>query len=247
MSKILCVIPARYSSSRFPGKPLANILKKPMIQWVYERVSNVEKIDKVIVATDDKRIYDCVNEFGGEAILTGAHNCGTNRIAEAVKRIDEDFDIILNIQGDEPMIKKEMIEDLISTFEDTNVYMATLKKEINSIKDINNPNIAKLITDKNDDAIYFSRSTIPYNRDGVDVKYCKHIGVYGYKKSFLLKIANMEQTNLEISEQLEQLRVIENGFKIRVKETKYESIGVDLPEHIKKVEENLLKEVESNE
>ncbi|MCI9259584.1 MAG: 3-deoxy-manno-octulosonate cytidylyltransferase [Romboutsia sp.] len=243
MKKVVAVIPARYASSRFPGKPLAKIHDKPMIQWVYERVKGVEGITDVYVATDDERIFDTVECFGGKVIMTSKdHKSGTDRISEAISKIDDDIDIVLNIQGDEPMIKKEMISQLISAFDDESVNMATLKKRLYDEDDINNPNIAKVITDVNNDATYFSRSTIPYNRDGKDdIKYFKHIGVYGYKKDFLMKFSNLKKSNLEELEQLEQLRVIENGYKIRVIETEYESIGVDLPEHIDKVESLLLK------
>lgn len=242
MKRVVAVIPARYASSRFPGKPLAKIHDKPMIQWVYERVKGVDGINDVYVATDDERIFDTVECFGGKVIMTSKdHKSGTDRISEAISKIDDDIDIVLNIQGDEPMIKKEMISQLISAFEDESVNMATLKKRLYDEDDINNPNIAKVITDVNNDAIYFSRSTIPYNRDGHnDIKYFKHIGVYGYKKDFLYKFANLKKSILEKLEQLEQLRVIENGYKIRVVETKHESIGVDLPEHIEKVESLLL-------
>lgn len=239
--KIISIIPARYQSSRFPGKPLALILGKPMIQWVYEKVSAINQISDVYIATDDMRIYDAVTAFGGKAIMTGACACGSERVYQAGKEID--CDIVLNIQGDEPMIKTEMIEDLLSAFNDPNVQMATLKKEITSKSDIENPNIAKLITDSSQNAIYFSRSTIPYNRDGRnDVKYYKHIGVYGYTKDFLEKFVELPQSPLEEAEQLEQLRAIENGYKIRVVETKYQSIGVDLPEHIALVEEEMKNE-----
>lgn len=243
MKKVVAVIPARYASSRFPGKPLAKIHDKPMIQWVYERVKGVEGITDVYVATDDERIFDTVECFGGKVIMTSKdHKSGTDRISEAISKIDDDIDIVLNIQGDEPMIKKEMISQLISAFDDESVNMATLKKRLYDEDDINNPNIAKVITDVNNDAIYFSRSTIPYNRDGKDdIKYFKHIGVYGYKKDFLMKFSNLKKSNLEELEQLEQLRVIENGYKIRVIETEYESIGVDLLEHIDKVESLLIK------
>lgn len=238
MKKVVAVIPARYASSRFPGKPLAKIHDKPMIQWVYERVKGVEGINDVYVATDDERIFDTVECFGGKVIMTSKdHKSGTDRISETISKIDDDIDIVLNIQGDEPMIKKEMISQLISAFDDESVNMATLKKRLYDEDDINNPNIAKVITDVNNDATYFSRSTIPYNRDGKDdIKYFKHIGVYGYKKDFLMKFSNLKKSNLEELEQLEQLRVIENGYKIRVIETEYDSIGVDLPEHIEKVE-----------
>lgn len=238
--KIIAVIPARYESSRFPGKPLANICGKPMICWVYEAVKKVEEISGVYVATDDERIYKTVEDFGGKAVMTGKCSCGTERIAEACRDID--CDVVLNIQGDEPMIQRGMILDLISAFRDSSVEMATLKKRITTEGEINNPNIAKVITDVNNDAIYFSRSSIPYNRDGREgVKYYKHIGVYGYTKHFLECFAAWERSSLEQAEELEQLRVIENGYKIRVVETEYQSIGVDLPEHIALVEQELKK------
>lgn len=242
MRKIIAIIPARYSSSRFPGKPLALIKNKPMIQWVYEAVSKIKEIEEVYVATDDERIAECVKGFEGEYILTSnKHKSGSDRLAECVGKLDlKDDDIVLNIQGDEPMIKEEMIKTLISAFDDGEVYMATLKKQIYEDNEINNPNIAKVITDVNNYAIYFSRSTIPFNRDGIDgIKYYKHIGVYGYTKEFLQKFTKLENRNLEQAEQLEQLRAIENGYKIKVLETKHQSIGVDLPEHISIIENEM--------
>lgn len=245
-NKIIAIIPARYQSSRFPGKPLAVISGKPMIQRVYEQVSGVPEIAEVYVATDDRRIYDAVESFGGRVVMTGECACGSDRVYQACKDIEAD--IVLNIQGDEPMIKTQMIQDLIGAFNDPEVQMATLKKEIISESDINNPNIAKVITDINNDAIYFSRSTIPYNRDGGEtVKYYKHIGVYGYTKRFLKTFVELPQSSLEKSEQLEQLRAIENGCKIRVIETQYQSIGVDLPEHIAIVEAEMEKEAGGRE
>lgn len=239
--KVIAIIPSRYASSRFPGKPLADILGKPMIQWVYEKVSSVPEISEVYVATDDERIFDTVTKFGGKAIMTGECSCGSDRVYQACEKISAD--IVLNIQGDEPSIKTEMIRDLISAFNDSDVQMATLKKEITPDEDVNNQNMVKVITDVNDNALYFSRSAIPYNRDGIDgVKYYKHIGVYGYTKEFLKKFVNMPQSSFEKTESLEQLRAIENGYKIRVIETKYQSIGVDLPEHIALVEEELKQE-----
>ena len=242
MKNIIAVIPARYESSRFPGKPLAMINNKPMIQWVYEKVKKVDEIKDVYVATDDDRIVNAVMNFGGKVIMTSKnHKSGSDRLNEAINKIADDIDIVLNIQGDEPMIKIEMIKTLISAFNDESVYMATLKKKLYSENDINNPNIAKVITDIYDNAIYFSRSTIPFNRDNIgSIGYFKHIGVYGYTKEFLVKFASLDQGNLEVIEQLEQLRAIENGYKIRVIETEHDSIGVDLPEHISKVE-NLIK------
>lgn len=240
--KIITVIPARYQSSRFPGKPLALILGKPMIQWVYEKVKMVPEISEVYVATDDQRIYDAVKKFGGNVIMTGECACGSERVYQACEEIEAD--IVLNIQGDEPMIKIEMIHDLISAFNDSDVQMATLKKEITVKEEIENPNIAKIITDSENNAIYFSRSTIPFNRDRAeDVKYYKHIGVYGYTKEFLKKFVSLPQSSLEIAEQLEQLRAIQNGYKIHVVETQYQSIGVDLLEHISIVENAMKQEI----
>ena len=243
MNKIVAVIPARYGSSRFPGKPLALICGKPMIQWVYECVKSVNEIDEVFVATDDKRIWKTVNAFGGYAIMTGECTCGTDRVYEASK--DFDADIVLNIQGDEPLIKSEMIRDLIHTFDDPSVVMATLKKEMLS-EDVNDPNIVKVITNINGDAVYFSRSAIPYNRAGREaVKYYKHIGIYGYTKEFLSKFVALPQSELELTEKLEQLRTLEHGFKIRVAETKYQSIAVDLPEHIRLIEDEIRRNEKS--
>lgn len=242
MMKIIGIIPARYESSRFPGKPLARILDKPMIQWVYERVSKVQHLSDVYVATDDMRIFDTVVAFGGKAIMTGSCSCGTDRVYAACKNLE--CDAVVNIQGDEPMIQVKMIEQLIDAFSDFNVSMVTLKKRIDKAEDIENPNIAKVITDCNNDAIVFSRSVVPYNRDNQkQVLYYKHIGIYAYRKQFLEKFVRLKKSYLEEMEQLEQMRVIENGYKIRVVETEYQSIGVDLPEHIYKVEKELRKEL----
>lgn len=240
MKKTIAVIPARYQSTRFPGKPLAMIAGKTMIERVYNRVREVPGISEVFVATDDSRIFDVVIAFGGKAVMTGECSCGTERVYEAVKNIA--CDIVINVQGDEPLIQGEMIQDIISSFEDDKVCMATLKKKLIAQEDIANPNIVKVVTDKYDNAIYFSRCPIPYNRDGVEPTYYKHIGLYGYTKAFLAEYVRMPRTLLEKCENLEQLRVLENGFDIRVKETLYESIGVDLPEHIEQVERALRNE-----
>lgn len=239
--KIIAVIPARYQSSRFPGKPLAVICGKPMIQYVYETVSNIEAISDTYVATDDERIYNAVSNFGGKVVMTGKCACGSERVAQACRDIE--CNVVLNIQGDEPMIRPEMICDLISAFDDPSVNMATLKKRITSREDIENPNIVKLITDVRNNAIFFSRSTIPYNRDNLEtVKYYKHIGIYGYKKDFLMKFEQLPRSPLECAEELEQLRALENGYSIRVVETEYQSIGVDLPDHIALVEREMKHE-----
>ena len=242
--KTIAIIPSRYGSTRFPGKPLALIKGKPMIQWVVENVKKTEKVNDVYVATDDKRIFDCVNGFGGKALMTSdKHTCGTDRLAECAEILKlHDEDIILNIQGDEPTFRKEMVEDLISVFDDEDVYFGTLKVEIRNDEELNNPNCVKVINDLKGDAIYFSRFTIPYVRDEKNkdiVKHYKHIGAYGYKKWFLMKYSKMEKSGLEVSESLEQLRAIENGYKIRVKETKYETVGVDTPDQIYLAEEFL--------
>lgn len=189
-----------------------------------------------------------VERFGGKAIMTSSvHTCGTDRLSECVSylSLDED-DIVLNIQGDEPLIREEMVMDLLDTFDSNSVCMGTLKKKIEKESEINNPNVVKVITDLNNDAIYFSRYPIPYERDGKSRLHYKHIGVYGYRKWFLLKVSSLPKTDLEICESLEQLRVIENGYKIRVKETKWQSIGIDTPEQIHLVEQ-LLAEGERDE
>lgn len=241
MKRIVAIIPARYHSSRFPGKSLAEIAGKSMIQRVYEQVKQVNDIDEIIVATDDERIYSAVLRFNGNAVMSGECSCGTERVYEAVK--DYPYDIVINIQGDEPLIKPEMINELITVFEDNNVEMATLCKEITEKADIDNPNIVKVVRNKDDDALYFSRHPIPFNRDKRnDIKYFKHIGIYGYKKSFLKKYIQTEKTLLETAENLEQLRVLENGYKIKVKETRYDCIGVDVPEDILKIEKEIRKQ-----
>lgn len=238
MKNIVAVIPARYQSSRFPGKPLAMIAGKPMIQRVYEQVKQAVGIDEVVVATDDERIYNTVRQFNGKAVMTGECSCGTERVYEATK--DNICNIVINVQGDEPLIKPKMIEELVSVFANNDVVMATLCKEIVDENEVNNPNIVKVIRDKNDDALYFSRYPIPFNRDGRnDIKYYKHIGIYGYTKDFLKEYVSMEKSSLEIAENLEQLRVLENGYKIKIEETIYDSIGVDRQEDIIKIEEAL--------
>lgn len=238
MKKIVAVIPARYQSSRFPGKPLAIIAGKPMIQRVYEQVRRAVGIDEVIVATDDERIYNTVRQFNGKAVMTGECSCGTERVYEAIK--DNICNIVINVQGDEPLIKPKMIEELVSVFTDNDVVIATLCKEIVDENEANNPNIVKVVRDKNNDALYFSRHRIPFNREGRnDIKYYKHIGIYGYTKDFLKEYVQMEMSLLETAECLEQLRVLENGYKIKVKETIYDSIGVDQQEDIIKIEKVL--------
>lgn len=242
MENIFAIIPARYQSSRFPGKPLALILGKPMIQWVYEKVNCVKSVSSVYVATDDKRIAECVRQFGGNAIMTSAdHESGTDRIAECVDVLKlKDEDIVLNIQGDEPLIQEGMIHELISTIEDKNVYAGTLKEQIMNREEKENVNIVKVITDIEDNAIYFSRYPIPYKRkEEKTVIYYRHVGVYAYRVFFLRKFSRLPKSHLEESECLEQLRIIENGYRIKVKETKYSSLGVDTVEQLEYVENRM--------
>lgn len=238
MGKKIAIIPSRYGSSRFPGKPLALIKGKPMIQHVYENVKKVTELDEVYVATDDKRIFDVVTAFGGKALMTSdRHTCGTDRLAECAQMLNlEEEDLVLNIQGDEPLINKEMILDLLSCFDSEDVYMGTLKKKITAEEELNNSNVVKVICDVNEYAIYFSRFCLPFERDEKKAIHYKHIGAYGYKKWFLMKYSNMSKTGLEIAESLEQLRVLENGYKIRVKETQFQTVGVDTPEQLLQVE-----------
>lgn len=226
--KIVGIIPARINSTRLPGKPLADINGKPMIQHVYERVIK-SNLDNVIVACDDERIFNAVVSFGGHAKMTSRdHTNGSTRIAEVAENIEADF--IVNIQGDEPLITAEVINELIEEI-DLNVNVITLKHKLSNDIAIDNPNNVKVITDNNNNAIYFSRSRIPYNREGFN-DYYKHIGIYGYKKEFLLKYVNMHPTKLEEAESLEQLRIIENGYKIKVIETTHSLIGVDTMEDL---------------
>ena len=236
--KAICVIPARYSSTRLPGKPLKLIVGVPMICRVYERASQAKRIDKAIVATDDERIFNEVKKFNGEVIMTRAdHPTGTDRLAEVANNFN-DVDLIVNVQGDEPLIEPKLIDDLISLFDtDINLQMATVATELKDNAEIENPNNVKVVTDLNDYALYFSRSVIPYPRNKGKSKVYKHIGIYVYRRNFLLKYAKMQPTSLEQSESLEQLRALENGYKIKVLHSDYQFIGVDTEEDLKLVNE----------
>ncbi|WP_297596899.1 3-deoxy-manno-octulosonate cytidylyltransferase [uncultured Cetobacterium sp.] len=233
--KFLGVIPARYESTRLPKKPLKDICGHPMIEWVYKRALK-SNLDRVVVATDSKEVYEAVKKFGGDVVLTSKnHLNGTSRIAEVCQNI-KDYDVVINIQGDEPLIEAEMINALIDSFEkEKELKMSTLKHKLIKKEDIENPNFVKVVTDKNDYAIYFSRSVIPYPRNENLDLYYKHVGIYGYKRDFVLEYSQLESTPLENSESLEQLRVLENGYKIKVLETKFEVIGVDTQDELDKV------------
>ncbi len=235
--KVLCVIPARYAPTRLPGKPLKDIAGKPMICRVYDRASEAEKIAAAIVATDDERIYEAVRQHGGKAVMTRKdHPTGTDRLAEVAEKYP-DVDLIINVQGDEPLIEPSLIDELAAAFEeDAALQMATVCTEIQDKEEQENPNNVKVVMDKNGYALYFSRSLMPYPRHAGTPVY-KHIGIYAYKRDFLLRYAKMEETPLEHAESLEQLRALENGYRIKVIKTPYRFVGVDTEEDLAKVNE----------
>ncbi|HHW11600.1 MAG TPA: 3-deoxy-manno-octulosonate cytidylyltransferase [Firmicutes bacterium] len=227
---VVGIIPARYGSTRLPGKPLKLIAGKPMIEHVYRRAEKAACLSDLLVATDDLRIKEAVEAFGGKAVMTSAdHQTGTDRLVEAVGYLDlGPEDIVVNIQGDEPLLDPRMIDELAQPLiNDPGLVMSTLKHRITDTAEINNPNVVKVVTDLEGFALYFSRSPLPYNRTGADVPVFKHVGLYAYRKAFLLKYASMARTPLEQAESLEQLRALENGYRIKVVETHFQTIGVD--------------------
>ncbi len=237
------IIPARFASTRFPGKPLVDIGGKTMIQRVYEQVSKV--LSEVYVATDDQRIFDAVLAFGGKAIMTSdKHKSGTDRCYEAYTKLTKNFDVVINVQGDEPFIQPQQIETLKTCFKSAETEIATLAKrftEKDGFEALNNPNSPKLVVNKFDEAMYFSRSIIPFRRGAETVDwislgfYLKHVGIYAYRVDVLRQLTLLEQSPLEISESLEQLRWLENGFRIKVGYTDVETVGIDTPEDLEKV------------
>jgi 3-deoxy-manno-octulosonate cytidylyltransferase (CMP-KDO synthetase) len=241
---VIAIIPARYGSTRLDGKPLLDIGGKPMVRWVYERAKKAKLVRDVMVATDDKRVMSAVERFGGKAVMTSSsHRSGTDRIAEAAGSLNAD--VIVNVQGDEPLIEPEMIDEAIKPLlAESSLLISTLKTKIANEEELKDPNVVKVVTDREGFALYFSRYPIPYVRDSSEfgvrsselkTTYYKHIGLYVYRKDFLLKFAKMKPTPLEEAEKLEQLRVLENGYKIKVVQTKYNSIGVDTKEDLEKV------------
>jgi 3-deoxy-manno-octulosonate cytidylyltransferase (CMP-KDO synthetase) len=227
----LGVIPARYASSRFPGKALVSIAGKTMLEHVWDRASQSRYLTGLVIATDDERIRSAAASFKARVLMTrDDHESGTDRVAEAASA--SDAQLIVNIQGDEPLIDPSAIDAaILGMLEAETVPMGTLSKRIERPEEIHNPNVVKVVTDRHGDAIYFSRSPIPYHRDAADTTpYYKHIGLYIYQRDFLLSYPDMRVGPLERSERLEQLRALENGYKIRVVETDYESLGVDTPE-----------------
>lgn len=251
---VLAVIPARFESTRFPGKPLADILGKPLIQHVYERVRLASCIDEVVIATDDQRIIDAAAHFGAKAVLTSVTaRSGTERAAEVAKH--HKASVIINIQGDEPLIHPDMVDQVANYLSDnSSVLMASLMTPLSDRKLIDDPNIVKVVVDKEGFALYFSRSAIPYFRSdanarksdasdcGSEICYWKHVGLYGYQRDFLLKFPALNPTPLEQVEALEQLRALENGYRIKLLETKHDTIGVDTPEDLEKVKHILTQQ-----
>jgi 3-deoxy-manno-octulosonate cytidylyltransferase (CMP-KDO synthetase) len=241
--RVTAVIPARHASTRFPGKPLADIHGKPMIQWVYERTRQSSGVHRIIVATEDERIAAAVAAFGGEVQMTRAdHPTGTDRLAEVAARIETD--LIVNVQGDEPLIDPRMIDQAVNAVRrNPGVVMGTLKTPIASVEEYLNPNVVKVVTDRQGFALYFSRAPIPYTRDLADdlaanfsrIEAFKHIGLYVYRKDFLLTYPRLSPTPLELLEKLEQLRALEHGFRIKVATTELTSQGVDTPEDLERV------------
>lgn len=240
--KFIGLIPARYASTRFPGKPLALLAGKPVIQHVYEQAAKV--LDAVYVATDDERIYNKVTEFGGKAVMTSTkHHSGTDRIEEALEKVGGDFDVVVNIQGDEPFIAQSQIETLCHCFEDEDTQIATLGKPFECFEAVENPNSPKIVVDNRGYAMYFSRSIIPFVR-GVERQewlkkypFLKHLGIYAYRTEVLKAITRLPQSSLELAESLEQLRWLENGYRIKVGITNVETMGIDTPEDLQRAED----------
>lgn len=242
--KFIGIIPARYASTRFPGKPLALLGGKPVIQHVYEKVAAV--LEAAYVATDDERIYDVVKSFGGQVVMTRTdHKSGTDRIEEAIEKIGGEWDVVVNVQGDEPFVAKSQLDTICHCFDDPTTQIATLGKPFESMEAVQNPNSPKIVVDNMGFAMYFSRSVIPYLR-GKEMSswlthypFLKHLGIYAYRKDVLHQVTQLPQSSLEIAESLEQLRWLQNGFKIKVGTTDVETVGIDTPQDLERAEEFL--------
>ncbi|MHB1456716.1 MAG: 3-deoxy-manno-octulosonate cytidylyltransferase [Armatimonadota bacterium] len=237
-ARIVGLIPARLAATRLPNKPLLDIAGKPMIQWVYEHAMDSELLNDVYVATPDQEVFDCVEAFGGKAIMTSStHRSGTDRLAETAGKITAD--IIVNIQGDEPLLDTHAIDLLAQAMlQDSELPMASLMCPISDLSESENPSVVKVVTDNDNNALYFSRSKIPYPRDDSIMRAMKHIGIYAYRLQFLLTYANLAPTLLEKTESLEQLRALENGYRIKMVETSFSPTSVDTPddlEHVRRI------------
>lgn len=242
--KFIAIIPARYASTRFPGKPLAILGGKTVIQRVYEQA--VKAVEEAYVATDDERIFSAVEQFGGRAVMTrNDHKSGTDRIEEAAEKIGTTADVIINIQGDEPFVQPSQLETLKQLFENPDTQIGTLGKRFESMEAATNPNSPKIVTDLRGFALYFSRSVIPFVRGASDSNwftqfpYLKHLGLYAYRRDVLRQVTQLSQSPLELAESLEQLRWLENGYRIRVGLTDVETVGIDTPEDLQRAEEFL--------
>lgn len=242
--KFIGIIPARYASTRFPGKPLALLGGKPVIQHVYEKVAAV--LEAAYVATDDERIYDVVKSFGGQVVMTRTdHKSGTDRIEEAIEKIGGEWDVVVNVQGDEPFVAKSQLDTICHCFDDPTTQIATLGKPFESMEAVQNPNSPKIVVDNMGFAMYFSRSVIPYVRGKeksswlTHYPFLKHLGIYAYRKDVLSQVTQLPQSSLEIAESLEQLRWLQNGFKIKVGTTDVETVGIDTPQDLERAEEFL--------
>ena len=242
--KFIGIIPARYASTRFPGKPLALLGGKPVIQHVYEKVAAV--LEAAYVATDDERIYDVVKSFGGQVVMTRTdHKSGTDRIEEAIEKIGGEWDVVVNVQGDEPFVAKSQLDTICHCFDDPTTQIATLGKPFESMEAVQNPNSPKIVVDNMGFAMYFSRSVIPYVRGKeksswlTHYPFLKHLGIYAYRKDVLRQVTQLPQSSLEIAESLEQLRWLQNGFKIKVGTTDGETVGIDTPQDLERAEEFL--------
>lgn len=241
----IAIIPARYASTRFPGKPLAMLGGKTVIQRVYEKVSAC--VDETYVATDDDRIFDHVKSWGGNVVMTSTkHKSGTDRIEEAIEKIGGNYDVIINVQGDEPFIAAEQIETVRRCFDDADTQIATLGIRFgNNIDAVKNPNSPKIILDNRGFAMYFSRSVIPFIRGkeqeswATEYPFMKHIGLYAYRREVLREVTQLPQSSLELAESLEQLRWLQNGYRIKVGETSIETIGIDTPEDLEQAQEKI--------
>jgi 3-deoxy-manno-octulosonate cytidylyltransferase (CMP-KDO synthetase) len=233
------IIPARYHSTRFEGKVLKDLLGKSVIQHVWDNAKRASTLEDLIVATDDERIKSEVLRFGGKAVLTAKeHRSGTDRLREVVNPLD--VKVVVNVQADEPLLHPSMIDDIVrSLLEDKGINMATLKRLITEPEELTDPNVVKVVTDRNDHALYFSRSLIPYPRGKKDTQFYKHIGLYAVTKDFLFTFTNLPLSNLEEIEGLEQLRALENGYRIKVVETQFETIGIDTPEDLERARQAL--------
>ncbi|WP_079710616.1 3-deoxy-manno-octulosonate cytidylyltransferase [Paraliobacillus ryukyuensis] len=236
--KTIVVIPARFGSTRFPGKPLASINGKPMVQWVYEEVKKCKEVDDVVIATDHEKIVKAVEEFNGKVVKTSdKHETGSDRIEEVTKYVEGD--LFINVQGDEPLIRHQLVDEIAKRSKANPDMVITARTPLFNENDIDDPNVVKVVTGQEDNALYFSRSRVPYNRSKNSITYYKHLGIYSYPKEILQTFVKLPSSTLEKLEVLEQLRLLENGYKIKAIETSYDAIGVDTPEDIEKVEKIL--------